>query len=156
MITDAQRRFYRAIWAEVCNAQGWAHLPGKAKDDKRRALHERLNLPASSTEFTSANLTAWDRKTRSLRQQQPRSAEDTQRTQALWRIRKDAKLAGFSKTYLNKIAFERFSTLLWEDLTGTDLVHFRNLIHARASKHLGHDTRTAPAQAVQTDDNEPF
>jgi hypothetical protein len=165
MKSVAQLRFYRAIWAQICEAQGWAHLPEVEKDAKRRALHIELRLPHSSTQFANHHFTKWDTATRKLRKETatPRpSAPDTQRDQAIWRIREDAKLANLSEHYLNKISFDRFSTLLWEDLTGADLQKFRNLIHHRAGKILGHDTRTAPAgrdaapSASVESENEPF
>ena len=164
-------RFYRAIWAEICIEQGWKGLPIAELDAKRRALHAELGLPKSSTAFSRDDFTHWDRYTRHLRKpaKDPKPfgtrPPDTQRSQALWRIRKDAELAGFSNAYLNKIAYDRFTTLLWEDLTGQDLLWFRNHIHARASKKLGHDTRTRrspvepctdDAEPVHHSENEPF
>jgi hypothetical protein len=172
MKSNGQLRFYRAIWAEICTEQGWAHLPGDEKDAKRHALHAQLGLPESSTMFSRDDFTHWDRSTRHLRKASPHSAPGRRPSapasrydQAKWRIRHDAKLANFSDTYLNKIAYDRFSTLLWEDLTGRELLWFRNHIHDRASKKLGHDTRTrrapvaactADAGSVHDDSNEPF
>lgn len=162
MKSIAQLRFYRAIWAELCKSPGLAGLSKTELEARRRELHAQFGLPHSSKDFTLADLTHWNRSTQHLRTAsakpaQSRSEKGDTRRQAIWRIRTDANLANFPETYLNKVAYDRFSTLLWEDLTGDDLLHFRNLIHSRASKALGYDTRTAkPPEAKPGDDNIPF
>jgi hypothetical protein len=122
---------YRATWAEVLDAQGWAHESPEQKDERRRDLHAELKLPHSSTEFTNRDFNTFYRACDRLRGQ--RKSRDRNRENLIWRINTDAKQASLDESYIEKVSTDLYGLACWRELALDDLENLRNVIHNRAA-----------------------
>jgi len=141
MIKDTQKPLYWRFWSEVCAEHGWSN----SDTERRRALHAQAGCPASMTAFSNTDLDRYLSFCRQLlgtRECTEVAAQEGARKRLLWRIATDARTAKLDDSYLNKISTDQFGLACWRDLCLADLTHIRNVLHNRAGRHVGHDTRT--------------
>jgi len=118
------------------------------RDERRYALHAQAGCPQSMKDFNkrehfdkyleTANALIGGR----LNGGPTRVEADGERRRLIWRIRKDAKIGGLDNAYLNKMATDLYGLACWDVLALDQLTNMRDVIHNRAGKRIGRDTRT--------------
>jgi len=130
-LSKAQTSLYWRTWSSVCIYMGWKNSDSKL----RYALHAEAHCAASMTDFENSDLDRYLRYCDGLlgHERPARVSVQGDRNRTIWRIKSDAKRAGFSDEYLAKIAHDLtggFGT--WEELQLPELEKFRNTISNRA------------------------
>jgi len=168
-MSPSQHALYFRIWNSLCVEQGWYHLAAKEKDAKRRALHLQARCPSSSKDFSNQHFNRFKGLCEALLAGRKFTGTDAadahdQTRRVIWRIEEDCKKAGLDEAYVVAIARDLTALGNWRDLDLDTLTKLRTTIHNRASKKLGHDTRTTPKRRYALDAvprsfasaNEPF
>lgn len=128
MLTKKQTTLYWRTWAAVCAAQGWSN----SDNERRYALHADARCPRSMRDFHNHDLDKFLAAAAPLTN--TIDIRDRDRERLLWRIRADARAAGFADSYLERIARDIHGTGDWEALPIGPLTQFRNVIHQRARR----------------------
>lgn len=155
-MTAKQTYYYFTLWNRVMVEMGWYHDSAKEKDLRRRALHVQAGCTLadgtakSSKSFSNADFDRFITAANALLAHkntggQTKVDDDGARRRLVWRIKDDAKKAGLAPDYIIECARDlHVLGTCWEDLDLDSLTNLRNTIHDRASKKIGHDTRSVP------------